>query len=563
MVDQLPMILLPNIVEAIDRGVTIQIIESKDQVLEPDFSELTSEESRGLTITRSTPLVERRIIEDIGLLCFLTDSNCILCFPLKNEQYDYKGFLCNDEESLDWCNELYNYYWVQAHEKIIEPVNVIRRGYRTHKERITVKGQNNLQIDAQAVQDAVDNYNKVILSGTFNLGTSSIKLSKDVIIRGEGRENNFPQTRLYKKGWNFPFRDFTGLFETDENDLDISIINLNISDFNCSSILARMNTLKSIKVLNNRITLPTGFGRGLSLDAFGDMVQGVIITEAREGGVLIEGNYIDFAERGMMGGKVSKGGLEDAPDYRPDLFNHEYYIGVGIIVQGCNGKVEIKNNVIRNANGRGIAAWNHLETANVEIVGNTIESEVYGSYPLSSRESGSGIIAQTGLRKNTPNYDLLIENNIIKLEKVNQSGIICLGPTNERSAKLKNGVIRNNSIYLKNGYEGIHLRKCDDFNVSGNKISGNAYYGIRISGHPITDLRSNNNYFNGNNLAELSIKGPDDYVLKHLDGKYFTETEPKTASYWFDKYSKNNQVRLSKKIVIIDEGENNKIIQNR
>jgi predicted transcriptional regulator len=38
LVDQFPMNLLPNIVDAIDRGVLIRIIESKDQVLEPDFS---------------------------------------------------------------------------------------------------------------------------------------------------------------------------------------------------------------------------------------------------------------------------------------------------------------------------------------------------------------------------------------------------------------------------------------------------------------------------------------------------------------------------------------------
>ena len=86
---------------------------------------------------------------------------------------------------------------------------------------------------------------------------------------------------------------------------------------------------------------------------------------------------------------------------------------------------------------------------------------------------------------------------------------MALGPVSEGSDKLHGGLIRDNSIYLKDGYEGIHLRKCDDFQVIGNRIAGNAYYGIRLSGHrkfDDLDMSSIQNQVKDNDLDELQIK---------------------------------------------------------
>jgi parallel beta-helix repeat protein len=567
LVEQFPMNLLPNVVEAIDRGVEIKIIESKEQVLDPDLSKLTSEESKALYKTRSTPLYERRRIEEISLQFFLSESNCIICFPVKDDHYDYTGFQCSDDASLEWCTDLFDYYWDQATLRVqrkIEPL--IKRGYSVSvKEQVTVTGLNDPELDAQAVQDAVDNYKSVILRGKFNFGNSSISLSNSVVIRGEEREGEIPLTSIYKNGWSFPFQQFTSIFEVDEDDLDVTIENLSFTDFNCSCILQRVNTINSMKILNNRITVPTGYGRGITYGSFGEWLQGILIQNVGKGGVLVKGNYIDLASWGMWRGSLNRGGLEENPEYRPNLINHEYFVGFGIAVNDCSGKVEIKNNVVKNVNGRGIALSQHYETAEVFIQDNLVESDVYGSYPFSSRESSAGILAQTGYGdKNLPSYYICIENNTIRLNKINSSGIVALGPVSEGSEKLHGGLIRNNFIYLKNGYEGIHLRKCDEFRVLGNMISGNAYYGIRISGHRKfgdLDMSSTKNQVKDNNLDKLKIKETDDYVSNHSDGKMFasslSDLQTQTMHIWLDQYTRNNEIYMRENEILLDEGENN------
>jgi parallel beta-helix repeat protein len=132
-----------------------------------------------------------------------------------------------------------------------------------------------------------------------------------------------------------------------------------------------------------------------------------------------------------------------------------------------------------------------------------------------------------------------------------------LGPLYEGSEKFEGGIVRDNDIYLKNGYEGIHVRKCDDFEIEGNTISGTAYYGIRISGHRKfgdSDMGSFNNNLKRNNLARAH------YVLNHSDGKMFSQLAPRTAYIWLDRFSKNNKIYISDDNSLINEGEDNEFI---
>jgi hypothetical protein len=320
-----------------------------------------------------------------------------------------------------------------------------------------------------------------------------------------------------------------------------------------------------LKVLGNRVTVLTGYGRGITYASFGDFLHGFLIEGVGKGGVLVKGNHIDLAEGGIWRGTTNRGGLEEDPEYRPELFNHEYFVGFGIAVNACSGRVEIVNNVVRNASGRGIAVSHHSESSEVIIRENIVESEVYGSYPFSSRESGAGILAQTGLgEKNIPSFHVCIERNTIRLEKLNYSGILVLGPVTEGSSKLCGGVIRDNVIQLQNGYEGIHVRKCDDFRIMGNKISGEAYYGIRLSGHrkfQDLDMSATQNLLENNDLSVLHIKEPDEYSNNNADGKKFagSPSESNTAHVWLDKYSENNLIKIRMNEKVIDEGKENTI----
>jgi predicted transcriptional regulator len=574
LVDQFPMNSLSSIVDAIERGVQFRIIEPRERVLNPDLDVVTSEETKALSRTRRTPLVEQRMLDQVSVYLIVSDTRCVLAFPNVDGQFDYKGFTATDDLAHQWCAELFQSYWTDGEQRRLVPggKQVIRRGVSLGEEShgsIIVEGHEDPVIDAQAVQDAVDNYDEVVLKGKFNFGASSVIIAKSVVIRGDGRENDIPETIIYKKGWSFPFREFTGVFDIDADDIDVTIENLNFTDFNCTCIvhrdLKRGHSCNSLKILNNRITVVIGYGRGMTFASFGDFLFGVFIGGVGKGGVVVEGNYIDLAVGGIGRGSVNRGGLEEDPEYRPDLFNHEYFSGTGIVVDDCAGKVEVKNNIVKNASGRGIAVGYHSELTEVYIQENYIESDVYGSYPFSSRESGAGIVAHTGTgQKNLKGFYVCIEKNRIKLDKVNYSGILVLGPDSGESFKLKGGVIRENLVHLRNGYEGIHVRKCDDFMVSDNKISGKAYYGIRVSGRikpGEIDLRSLNNTVEDNDMSDILIRDPDRYSDNHSDGRRFAGSSKgsTTAHVWLDKFSENNFIKIRKDETVIDEGEDNQI----
>jgi hypothetical protein len=324
-----------------------------------------------------------------------------------------------------------------------------------------------------------------------------------------------------------------------------------------------------MNIRNNRITLATGYGRGVMFGDFGDVVIGIFIWPEPgtfKGRVTIEGNYIDFARGGAYGGFLARGGQEEDPEYRPNLFNHEYYMGFGIAVHGTSSKVNIENNVVRNTNARGIAATCNLASADVRIKHNTITSDLYGSYPFSSPEAGAGILAQSAWGFPTPGFSIEIEENTIKFDKRNYSGIIVLGPVTDREGadKLRDGIIRGNNIQLKDGYEGIHVRKCDGFEVSRNTITGDAYYGIRVSGREKSgeiDLRSLNNVIGGNDMRNLRIRRNDEYSNNHVDGRMFCGSpgSATTTHLWLGKNSANNEIELGKGETVIDEGVDNKI----
>lgn len=571
LVDQFPMNSLSSIVEAIEHGVKFRIIEPRERILNPDIESTTSEETQALSRTRQTPLVDQRMVDEVNVHLFLSEKQCVVAFPTSNGQYDYRGFTATDDSSLKWCRELFQNYWDEAVKRTpAAPVVPVKRGRVSGKGKslgqIVVVGLENSDFDAQTVQDAVDNYDEVILKGTFNFGVSSVLISRSVLVKGEGRENDIPSTTIYKKGWRFPFTEFDSIFKVDGEGSIVTIENIHFTDFNNSCLWGSRGNSLTIK--NNRITLRSGYGRGMSYGAFGDIVMGIWVEGRGSfgGKVTMEGNYIDFASAGAWGGFHSRGGLEEDPEYRPDLFNHEYYIGVGITVNNVAGNVSVKNNIVRNANARGISTASNRASADVQIRHNTVVSDVYGSYPFSSREAGVGILAISAWGGASPGYNVEIEDNTIKLDKLNHSGIVILGPLTDREGadKLRGGTVRNNRVQLKDGYEGIHVRKCDDFEVAGNTISGEAYFGIRISGRKKSgelDLRSLNNSVENNDMNELRIKKPDEYSDNHADGRMFVVSQEgsATAHIWLDNYTKGNVLKIMENETVIDEGEDNQI----
>ena len=572
LVDQFPMNFLSTIVEAINRGVRFRVIEPRERVLNPDLDAMTSEEIQALSQTRRTPYVEQRMLERVSVLLFLSDSRCVLAFPTLDGQHDFKGFTATHESALSWSREFFQHHWDGAENRraaSLPQVEYERPSMEGEPSAsITVVGQDRREIDAQAVQEAVDNFDEVILKGTFNFGPSMVEISRSVVVRGDGREGDIPAATIYKKGWSFPFTEFDSVFKVNGKNAKVSIENLHFTDFNHVCIWGVQ--AESLDIKRNRITLMTGYGRGMAYGAFGDVVIGVWIRGSDlnvfNGRVSIEDNHIDFARGGAFGGFLSRDGLEEDPEYRPDLFNHEYYMGFGVAVHQASGDVNIENNVIRNTNARGVAVTGCLQTADIWIRSNTIESDVYGSYPFSSPEAGAGILAQSAWGFPSPGFNVEIEDNILKLDRLNYSGIKVLGPVmdREKADKLRGGKIGNNRITLRRGYEGIHVRKCDDFEVIENTLTGDAYYGIRVSGRRSSreqDLRSLNNSIQDNDMSGFEVREPDSYSDNHKDGRMFAESPEGhyTAHIWLDRYSMNNSIKARADEKVINQGKENKI----
>jgi len=574
MVEQFPLNHLSHVVNAIERGVQVRIIEPRDRMLSLDLEALAPSDSHALGQTKLTDLVELKILDEVNVFMYLSDTSLVLAFPTMAGENEYKGFVSTDPKSHDWCKDLFLHYWDAGFDRTpISSTEHVKRGEISRRKesagRIVVVGREKSEYDAQAIQDAVDKYDEVVLRGIFNIGTSTIKINRSVAIRGDGRTNDIPDTKIYKKGWKFPFLSEEFMFSVRGEGIDVTIENIHVEDFNGTCIGSHQHN--SLTIRRNRITLQTGLGRGLSFGPWGDTVVGITaggesaFRGAAPGGVLIEENYLDFALSFARGFTTTKG-LERNPDYRPDLKNHEAPICIGINLNRNLGKVIVRNNVIRNMNARGILSFDNWETTDIEIVDNTIVSEVFGAYPFNNHMSGVGILVQSAWSEPRSGGRVKVEGNEIICDKVNYCGIAVHGPAmyQEGAGKLERCLVVDNDISLEDGSVGVIIRRSHFTGVSNNRISGRAYYGLQVTGNEVRqgiDRSANNNRFELNDMESLEIKEPDEYSDSHVDGRMFAGSGGKseTAHVWLNTHSRDNVIEVKAHETAIDEGENNTI----
>ena len=325
----------------------------------------------------------------------------------------------------------------------------------------------------------------------------------------------------------------------------------------------------TVSIRYNRITLETGLGRGSTHGPYGDMVVGIDSGGAFPGGLEIRDNHLDFALSRAYGGFIPPGLRED-PGYRPDLRNHEYYIGCGVMVSRAVGRVSIEGNVIRNMNALGITATQNHETADVRIEKNILESGVYGAYYYDPRWAGYGIIAHSAWAERFPGFHVEISDNEIGFDKLHFNGVGIFGPVfaPEGSGKLTHGYITNNKIRLSDGTIGIHVECCDGFKVTNNEITGKVYYGIGVfpRGDPDREvLGAHGNHISGTIMDSLEIKVMDEYVR----GIFDTETYPgsragqSTAHVWLGENTSENRVEVGSDESVADEGMRNEIVKKK
>ena len=578
-VDRYPVNSIVFINEALDRGVEFKCIEPVEGIIGPNPSIYEPKEMEGFRRAGTTPLVEHRTKEKVDAFLFLSEDECALALPTPDGELDYRGFTAEDERSLKWCMDLFQHYWETAEPRVyISPMEYVqpRRVSVLEAEtcgRIIVEGRDDSSIDHQAIQDAVDNFDEVVLRGAFNIGLSAVVISRSVVIRGEGREDDVPLTKVYKSGWAFPFYGAPGrahlqqrrhAFLVNGEGIDVTIENIHFTDFDYTCLDGHNGN--SMTIRNNRITLETGLGRGVS-SSTGDQVIGIMQFAGFPGGVRIEGNYLDFALYYGPSGVIARWGADD-PNYRPDLTKHNTYAGFGIDIYYACGKVIIENNIVRNVNTRAIVAADNKGSAHIQIKNNTVISEVYGPYwgPRGPHFAGIGISASSpGTIGPAPRIE--ITGNTVRCDKVNYCGIVIRGPgfRPKGAEKLTDGILKDNRIHLENGSIGIFTESCDNFEIANNTFTGKAYYGVGI--FPVidpqrTELGAHGNIVEDNDMGGLELKDPDEYSKGLFDEKVYAGSKAgsTTSNVWLNTNTKGNVVKVSSCETVIDEGKDNTII---
>ena len=568
---------LQYISEALERDVAFRIIEPEDNALGQGLTPLSPKELSILSRPPS-PTLDKKTLESISVFLYVSEKMAAVAFPMVDGRFDYLGFTATDKRSIKWCRDLFLHYWEQANPKTVAPTLEFRKS-RTKVisepslGRIIIEGVNDPEYDHRAVQEAVDNYDEVVLRGVFNLGSSGIEITRSCALKGEGRENGIPSTKIYKSKWQVPFTTNEWLISTKGEGIDVSIANIHFTDFNGACIKAYGGN--SLTIRDNRITLETGYARGRR-HPYGDMVMGILVSQLGEhdpsvelypGRVIIDGNYLDFGLSYLRGGHLPRRVEWQSPSHHPNL-HEEYYIGAGIFVNHVEGHVSIQDNTLKNMNTLGINASDCMGSAQIHIKNNLIVSDVFGAHAHGEAESGFGITAHSaGVFRDRPGFKIYISGNTIKCSKISYGGIWVAGPFNAPagSGKFKEGYVRDNKIHLDDGFVGIKMGRNDGIEVAGNTITGKAYYGIRVhaKGDPSdATMYADGNTIKDNDMDGLTIKPPDDYSNDHVDGVIFTGSQGRSqlAHVWLDPYSRNNAVNLKANETIIDEGEGNTII---
>lgn len=505
-VDNIPYMWVDNLIEASARDAHIQIINEKnfDPIISFNTFYKDSKNKRKLDII---------FCEKCNVFIYVSDAGCALSFRSESG-FDYKGYISVNSEAIDWSNKLFRKYWDEAQIYQLDQKQLPRKSPTIFEKKIIILGTERPEIDYQSIQNAVDNYEEIILEGIFNLGDECIRIRKSVNISGTGRTNDIPDTKIYKKGWKFPFTEQEFLIDIGGNDVDVLIENIHFENFNGTCI--NTSNGNSFIARKNRITLLSSLGKGLDFGKWGDHVVGITaggneVEPSFKGGIIIENNYLDFALSYTRGGFLDYDGLQDTLEYRPNLLEHELGICVGINICRNSGTVIVRNNVIKNMNSRGILVFDNWNTAEIVIEENEIISNVFGTYPYNSMMAGVGIMAQSAWSQPRSGARVIIRGNKIVLTKINYCGISVHGPAiySKGAGKLSECSIINNDIYLENGYFGIQIRKSDNIIVEENRLSGKGYYALQISGVPNRnkiDLYARNNEFKNNNILDFEIK---------------------------------------------------------
>lgn len=109
--DQILSSSIPLLDEAMKRGVEFRVILPRDAIVQIDH--LASHEE---ILEHKHHKVHGRFIESVELVLVMSEKGASMSFPLHEGRHDYLGFSISNQDALEWCRELFLYYWEQSTE---------------------------------------------------------------------------------------------------------------------------------------------------------------------------------------------------------------------------------------------------------------------------------------------------------------------------------------------------------------------------------------------------------------------------------------------------------------
>ena len=107
-----------HIKAAYERGVKGYFMRGADLNVPPEMQDIRNEvfSEDYLHMIRREGVLKERFIE-VDLILYMNEKEvALLSFPTLNGNYDYRGFTSSDPMALEWCRDLFYYYWDKATE---------------------------------------------------------------------------------------------------------------------------------------------------------------------------------------------------------------------------------------------------------------------------------------------------------------------------------------------------------------------------------------------------------------------------------------------------------------
>jgi predicted transcriptional regulator len=109
----------PHIKAAYERGVKGHFLRGADLRVPDEMHSIREEvfPEDYMNYIRREELLQDRFLE-VDVILYMNEKEvALLSFPTLNGNYDYRGFTGTSPDALEWCRDLFYYYWDQGRKK--------------------------------------------------------------------------------------------------------------------------------------------------------------------------------------------------------------------------------------------------------------------------------------------------------------------------------------------------------------------------------------------------------------------------------------------------------------